>query len=354
MRMDRTRPRTTALAARASLAGLATLMAVAVLAALAMLAALATIATLPTIGCATRGFEAGCSRKAGSRTREPLMWRARHPEHGGALYLLGSVHFDESGARPLGAEIERAFALSDELVVEVDLDSAANLAAADALGRRGLLEPPQTLADVVSRATFERLAQYLDERGLAVERIASRKPWYVANLLVVTELQRAGYDAAHGVDRRFIERARDKPIVELESAGAQLELLDGLPLETQEAMLRDALERSPDFERATRELLDAWRYGDEQTLQQIVLRSVADEADFEPFLERVFFRRNAAMSEQLASLARDGRTRFAVLGAGHMLGPRGIPALLCERGFEVLRVSGGARASGADSTARRR
>ncbi|HXV37649.1 MAG TPA: TraB/GumN family protein, partial [Myxococcota bacterium] len=266
-------------------------------AAFAVFAALAGLAALPTIGCATRAFEAGCSREAGSRTREPLMWLARHPEHRGALYLLGSVHFDESRAQPLGGEIERAFALAHELVVEVDLESAAHLAAADELGRRGLLDPPQTLADVISRSTFERLTQYLDERGLAVERVASRKPWYVANLLVVIELQRAGYDAAHGVDRLFIERARDKPIVELESADAQLELLDGLPLETQEAMLSDALARSPDFERATRELLDAWRYGDEQALQQIVFRSVADDADFEPFYERVFFRRNAAMSE---------------------------------------------------------
>ncbi len=47
------------------------------------------------------------------------------------------------------------------------------------------------------------------------------------------------------------------------------------------------------------------------------------------------------MSEQLAALSRDGKTRFVVVGTGHLLGPRGIPALLCADGFAVARVSGG-------------
>jgi len=51
------------------------------------------------------------------------------------------------------------------------------------------------------------------------------------------------------------------------------------------------------------------------------------------------------MTQRLAELARDGKTRFTVLGVGHMLGPRGIPSLLCDRGFEVHRVSGGVRVS---------
>jgi len=77
----------------------------------------------------------------------------------------------------------------------------------------------------------------------------------------------------------------------------------------------------------------------------LIFRPLAGGADFESFYEAIFFERNQAMARRLAELTRDGKTRFAVLGAGHMLGPRGIPALLCERGFEVRRVSGGGRAS---------
>ena len=46
----------------------------------------------------------------------------------------------------------------------------------------------------------------------------------------------------------------------------------------------------------------------------------AEDADFELFYDSIFFRRNEAMARRLVELASDGKTRFAVVGAGHMLG----------------------------------
>jgi uncharacterized protein YbaP (TraB family) len=45
------------------------------------------------------------------------------------------------------------------------------------------------------------------------------------------------------------------------------------------------------------------------------------------------------MTARLVELARDGKTRFVVLGAGHMLGDEGIPELLARRGWEVRRIA---------------
>jgi hypothetical protein len=277
------------------------------------------------------------------------MWRAQErAQGGGILYLLGSIHFETENAPQFPREIEAAHARSDELVVEVDVSDPTGLEAGAGLAERGRLEPPTKLADVLSPPTFERLERYLDERGLPFSLVEGMKPWYVTNLLVVMELQHAGFDAAHGVDRQFIERSSGKPIVALETADEQLDLLDRLPLRIQESMLRDALDRSPHFDRATDQLIEAWRQGDERALQDLVFRPLAEDADFELFYDSIFFRRNEVMTRRLSELARDGKTRFAVLGAGHMLGSRGIPSLLCDRGFEVRRVSGGGRAPNVD------
>ena len=307
-----------------------------------------SIAALAGLGCATPPFEAGCATEAGSRTSAPLMWRAQERVGGGVLYLLGSIHFEVESAPQFSGAIEAAHARSDELVVEVDLRDAAESEASAGSGERGFLEPPTKLADVLSPPTLERLERYLGERGLPFSLVEGMKPWYVANFLVVMELQDAGYDAAYGVDRQFIDRSSDKPIVALETAAEQLDLLDGLPLRIQEITLRDALNRSPKFDLATGQLIEAWRHGDERALQELVFRPIAEDADFELFYDSIFFRRNEAMARRLAELARDGKTRFAVVGAGHMLGARGIPSLLCDRGFEVRRVSGGGRAPNLD------
>ena len=46
------------------------------------------------------------------------------------------------------------------------------------------------------------------------------------------------------------------------------------------------------------------------------------------------------MANRLAELGGDGKTRFVVLGAGHLVGDRGLPALLSRRGYRVSRVGG--------------
>ena len=46
------------------------------------------------------------------------------------------------------------------------------------------------------------------------------------------------------------------------------------------------------------------------------------------------------MVSRLHQLSADGRTRFVVVGAGHMVGEQSIPSLLEERGWRVARIGG--------------
>jgi uncharacterized protein YbaP (TraB family) len=303
----------------------------------------ASLMLLTGLGCATVPFEAGCSSRPGAQTQAPLMWRAQRGDTGGTLYLLGSIHYASEQVPDFGPVIESAFARSDELVVELDVLQIEASGLPQGSNELGRLEPPAKLSDLISPRTLGRLREYLAARGRPFSGVEDLKPWAIANQIVLMELRDGGYAPEHGVDRHFIERAGARPIVELESAAEQLQVLDGLPMHTQEAVLWDALHRSPEFDPATERLMEAWRWGDERSLEDLVFQPFADGEDFEAFYQAVFFQRNREMARRLASLSADGKTRFTVVGAGHMLGPRGIPSLLCERGFEVLRVSGGAR-----------
>jgi uncharacterized protein YbaP (TraB family) len=55
------------------------------------------------------------------------------------------------------------------------------------------------------------------------------------------------------------------------------------------------------------------------------------------------------MTARLVELARDGKTRFVVLGAGHMVGSRGIPAQLAEQGFAVEKIASQPAAAAPDT-----
>jgi uncharacterized protein YbaP (TraB family) len=313
-----------------------------------LVGAAALAAWLSPLGCALARREAGPPAHPAAT---PLLWHARAPG-GGDLYLLGSVHLREADAQVLGPEIQRAYADSSELVVEVDISQMTPEVGKASTERYATLPPQLRLDALLSPETRDLLAEYVEERGLPQEQIQRYKPWFVAQLVLVTELQDAGFDDSLGVDRVFIDQASgEKKIVGLETIAAQFAMLDGLSLGLQELMLKDTLLRIDELKESTRQLLEAWSGGDEAELERQVFRPLEEVPELEAYYEALIWQRNASMTARLVELARDGRTRFVVLGAGHMVGPKGIPAQLAEQGFAVQRVVSQPAAAAPDAVA---
>jgi uncharacterized protein YbaP (TraB family) len=236
--------------------------------------------------------------------------------------------------------IDDAYARADELVLEVSLEDLEGTDSRGAMGRLATIPPPETLRDRVASETMQALHQYLDRHGDPLDSYLRLEPWAAAVQVVSGEAARAGLDPRHGVDRHFAYRAAGrKPIVGLETAVSQIEILARLPRETQEAFLHDTLVQARDVRRGTEALVEAWARGDDEALERIVYLGMAESPELAPYYEQLYFGRNENMTQRLASLSRDGRLRFAVVGVAHLVGERGIPALLLDYGFRVERVA---------------
>lgn len=297
-------------------------------------------------GCAAKGPEVAEAVPAsaafpGARAT-PLLWRASGPEEGDvSFFLLGSVHIGRPHPVDFGAEVAGAFATCDELVVEVDLSALTEEEIAEQTARYVLLRDGQTLRGMLSHETHTLLEAHLDSRGIPMAAVDHLKPWAVSTFLAMLEFEAAGLQGDYGVDKRFIEWAEGRRSIRgLETLQSQLEILDGLSPRIQELMLADALLRMEDVGEESAELVDAWERGDEAVLTRSLFGSIEENPELADFYEAVFFARNETMATQLAALLGDGKRRFVVLGAGHMVGPRGIPALLASRGFRVQQVGG--------------
>jgi uncharacterized protein YbaP (TraB family) len=271
----------------------------------------------------------------------PTLWSAqpdgaREP----LFYLLGSIHVGDPRMHDLGEEVERAYRRAEELVVEADVSRVDLSEARLMMQRYGGIPAPERLRDRISPATWDLLQEYLAQQQLPADAFDSIAPWLVATSIAVVQFRALGFREELGVDRLFTERATaDRlPIVELESAEQQFALFGNLSPELQDLMLRDTLERTREVPNEATLLMEAWARGDDAELEAIALGPLERAPEFEPFYERVLFERNERMAARLAQLALDGRVRLVVIGAGHMLGQRGIPSLLAARGFEIRKT----------------
>jgi len=302
--------------------------------------------TLPALAAALLALSACAGSAAGKqpwpapRPAEPkaFLWEITKPGAAGQpLYLTGSIHAGQPGQFTFPPAFEGVIARAEALVVEVDPAAAASPGMQQAMMAQGLYAPPDRLSAHLDPKTLALLPEGLARVGLKPEAVERLRPWMLAITLSVLELQKAGYDPAGGIDALLVERFRGRELVPLETPEAQLAMLAGLPDRVQSLMVREAIEGSGTAAVALAQIAAAWQGGNPEGLASALFER-ADDPELAPMYEAVFHARNRAMSERLAPLVGGPKLHLAVVGAGHVVGPKGLLALLEAKGFRVRQV----------------
>lgn len=263
-----------------------------------------------------------------------LLWRIARD--GRVSHLYGTIHVARPGWMFLGPRVARAIAASDVVALEIDLldpDMQRRIALAV---RGGTDDAP------LPEALAARLRARLDAECLTHAEMDPLAPALQAATLMALAARRDGLDPAYGVDGFLAAYARalGKSVRSLETPEAQVELLKGDPATAQQA-LADSL-RQLELGKARTQLLfvaQLWEQGQADELARYRdWCECAETAAERKSLERLLDARNPALAEQVAALHAGGKRVFAAVGALHIVGPQGLPALLAARGFVVERV----------------
>lgn len=261
-----------------------------------------------------------------------FLWKVQSPAGPTPLYLAGSVHMLSADIYPLSPAFDRAFEGAGTLIEEVDLGAA--ITAAPTLLAKGLFVDGRTLADVVSKSTFDLVAPRLQGIGLPIEMVGQMKPWLVAMLLTVSAAQKAGLSPAYGLDQHFFEKARrmGKPVIGLETADGQVAMFDALPLAVQEQMLRSTIGELDQASTHLKVLIGAWRRGDAATIEQFLL---SDSNKYPGAYQSLLVDRNRNWMAQIEACSTQRSPCFVVVGAAHLVGPEGLLKLLERKGYRI-------------------
>jgi uncharacterized protein YbaP (TraB family) len=267
-------------------------------------------------------------------SRHLLMWKASSPTT--TVYLLGSIHVGDKDMYPLPAEAESAFAASKVLVVEVNLklvDAAKTLAL---LQKYGMYSGDDGLSKHVPKETSEALDAYCKKNGLPRTALERFKPWCAGITIAGLALKQAGEDPSLGVDLHFLNQVKDtQRIEELETAEFQLSLLASASDQEQQEMLAETLKSAGETKQLLQKMQDAYLSGDEESLLKLLR-----EQDSTPdsMSRKLVDDRNVTMGARVEQYLKGTEQCFVVVGAAHLVGPKGIVKMLEDKGYRVERV----------------
>ncbi len=287
------------------------------------------LAYLAFLGLA--GIVLSCST-AKTKPAETLMWEVKSATN--TVYLLGSIHFATEDFYPLHHAIESAFAKSDFLAVEFDINKADPMK----MMKYAFYQDGSTLKDKLDSTTYSQLKNKLEKLGIPEMMISRMKPWFAAMTAQITELTNQGFNAELGIDKYFLTRANEqkKTILELESMEEQLQIFEQIEAFSNE-FIQLSLKAIADTVSNQDLIIDAYKKADIVAIEKLLNEGTDDET-----VKKINFlmndNRNFKMLKKVENYLEDRKNYFVVVGAAHLIGENGLINLLNKNSkYKIIR-----------------
>lgn len=263
-----------------------------------------------------------------------FLWRL--VKDGRSSYLYGTVHVAKLDWVFPGPKTMQALNASDTVALELDLlDPALQRRMANAIAARRDPALPAALT--------QRLQRQAQIECIAPEMLAGLGP--ILQIATLSSLvgRRDGIDPAYGIDMFIagLAHAAKKNTVSLETPELQLDTLTNDPDTPLDALVESGLDEleSGRARPLLNRLVRIWADADDAELARYeswcdCLKTDADRRA----MRRMLDDRNPALAAGIDALHASGQQVFAAVGSLHMIGPKGLPALLAERGYRIERI----------------
>ncbi len=267
--------------------------------------------------------------------KKHFLWKATR--NGQSVYLLGSIHVGRTDMYPLHGSVMEAFNQSDVLMVEVNTHVVNPLELAQTVSHVGMYPEGITLEQQIPEELWVQLVGTAKALNVPELLFQSQKPWLASMTLTTAMMAKSGYQADYGVDKYFLKQATDvnKDIVELESIASQMQLFANFTDEEQVSLLSNGLKELKQGTVFFDKLVNAWSKGDHQTLDKLSRGSMGIEGKDSRLYKVMITDRNQSMADKILKAMQDNRKYFVVVGAAHLVGKQGVPALLKAKGFTI-------------------
>jgi uncharacterized protein YbaP (TraB family) len=263
----------------------------------------------------------------------PVVWHVKSPQ-GGNVTLFGSLHVLPANMDWLTPDIMHAVSRADVFVFEVPTDASSQETLNSLIAAHGELPPGQSLRALLPPDAQSSYDAVIAAAHLSPSLTDREQPWLVSLQLTLADTMNRNYFPDAGVDYVLMSwaNAHARSVRYLETIDQQFALLtpsdSDLSLEDFETGLKN-MEGAPD---TIQPLVQAWSDGDVAKLGSLMDANFADHPEAK---KRLLTDRNQQWASQIERMLTDKRSYFVTVGAAHLAGADGVPAILRKDGFQV-------------------
>lgn len=266
---------------------------------------------------------------------EPALWVVKGPH--ATVYLFGTVHALQKDHPWRSAKIDAAIKQSGTLYLEIaNVDDSA---AMQQLIMQFGMDAAHPLSTKLTPDQLAKLNKVAATAGLpgGEAMLEPLKPWLAGLTLSLMPLMKAGFDPSSGVELGLKPEftSANKPVKGFETAEQQLHYFDDM---TEKAQVDYLVSELDDFDAAIEKfnkLIEAWYAGDVDAMDQLNNAEFRDK--YPDLFQTLVVKRNEAFTAQIQTLLKGDGITFVAIGAGHLVGKEGVPAMLEKQGYKVTR-----------------
>lgn len=253
------------------------------------------------------------------------------------IYLGGTIHLLRPSDFPLPAPFETAYQASDKLYFETDISGLADFSVQAQMMQALTYNDERTLKSVLSDEAYAALSTYASQMGLPLQIMEKFKPGLLVTTLQIMEFQKLGF-TPQGVDAYYNTRAMGdgKPVGQLESIDEQIGFLANMGEGNESEFVLLSLEDMKEISTSMDDMVDAWRTGNNSTLEEIYVGDM--ETGYPELYDALLVNRNKAWMPLIEAMFKQEGTEFVLVGAAHLVGEDGLLNGLEKKGYKVSRV----------------
>lgn len=263
------------------------------------------------------------------------VWKVQSDDS--VLYLGGTCHVLREIDYPLPEEFQKAYDASVTLVFETDIKALSDPNTQQILISKGMLSDGQTLEHVLSPKVYQALSTYCDQVGLPATSLGRFKPSMVMLTLMAVEFQKIGV-TQNGVDLHFFQKAvtDEKTTLGLEPVEQHINMVLTMGEGDEDGFVMHTLEDLKGAGQIIEGLIKAWRGGDENTMNKMLVEDLKKE--YPTLYQSLLVDRNLDWLPKIEQYLESEDVELILVGAAHLAGQDGILESLRDRGYEVEKL----------------